>query len=334
MVLKKKLSTTLFSFIISIAAFNSIQANEINLQKDADLPFASNDYAAQVQEMIRLVREAAHQEILPRWQNVTIENKSQKHSFKDLVTEADKQASLYILKRIRPTIPGSYSEEHKHADRFDHDIVWQIDPVDGTQEFCEGYENGYTTLAALLKRQDDGTYASIAGIIYLPATDTLWYTNDSTTVVFMRNSNELPLPTYQRNELRIYQRAVDHLKGINDFAEYLGNQLNLPTHIVESGGAGAAVADLLEGKINLLIFNNDSTKDWDCGMAAPLVKALGGFICDLDGNDLTFNRHDEPGLSEPYNLRGFIMSIVFKKEEIMPHTKHLVFDHRLVMPKK
>jgi len=283
--------------------------------------------------MISLIKEAAKKEILPRWQKVIPEVKTAL-GFKDLVTDADKQASLYILERIRKKFPGSYSEEHKFADRFDHDVLWQIDPVDGTQEFCEGYQDGYATLAALLTRQPDKTFKPVAGIIYRPARDECWYNDGSSKVTWLCRGQEQLLPHYNRNQIRLYQRKVDYFKGINEFIPHLSSHLKLPVSIVESGGAGAAVADLLENKINLIIFNNNTTKDWDVGMAEPLIRALGGFVCDLDGNELTYNRPDVPGLHEPYNLRGYIISIVFKKEEILPLIPLLKFDDRLFTYKK
>ena len=292
--------------------------------------FTKHSFAQQVQEMITLIHDATKYEILPRWQEVAPEEKTSFIGFRDLVTIADKETSRYILERIRPKLPGSYSEEHKYADRFNHDLLWQIDPIDGTQEFCEGYAEGYTTLAGLLKRREDGSYSSVAGIINRPALKTVWYTDGSGEVVFLRDGNKQPLPTYECKEILVYQRKVDNLVGITEFLPVLRNHFCLPARIIQAGGSGASITDLLEGKINLIIFNANISKDWDVGMADPIIKALGGFICDLDGNELTYNRPDVASLGEPYNLRGYVISIVFKKEEILPLIKQdLAFDDRL-----
>ena len=115
-------------------------------------------------------------------------------------------ASRYILERIRVRFPGSYSEEQKYPDRFDYDYVWQLDPVDGTQEFYSGMANGYAVNAALLHRQANGTYQSIAGIIYLPSSDTVWYSNGKTL-------NRPAQPT--RQQLCGWNRAVDPNKAVD-----------------------------------------------------------------------------------------------------------------------
>lgn len=296
-------------------------------------PQQENRYAPMVKEMVALIKEAAAKEISPRWKKVHPEEKSG-HRFKDLVTAADKEASNYILSKGRPTVPGSYSEEHKFADRFNHSLLWQIDPVDGTQEFCEGYQEGYTTLAALLQEQSKGIYHPLACIIYQPALYILWYTTGNNQVIWEKRGIRQTLPTYSPpTQILVYQRKVDHIGGIQEFLPLLSDHFELPARTVEGGGAGAAVIDLLEERINLLIFNNNTTKDWDVGMAVPIIKALGGFVCDLDGNELTFNGPDEAGLGEPYNLRGYVISIVFKKEDVIPLLKKLTFDDRLKVNK-
>ena len=249
--------------------------------------------------------------------------------FVDLVTDADRGASEYILSHIRKKFPGSYSEEHKYPDRFEHELLWQLDPVDGTQEFCEKLIDGYSCLAALLKRQANGTFSSEAGIIYLPGVDKLWYTDGAGKVFYHKNGIQQQLPVYTKDALRGYQRKVDHIKNVEKLYSSIACAHDISMRIVECGGAGASIADLLEGKINIIIMNCNVSKDWDIGCAEPIVKALGGFICDLEGNDFTYNRQDAPGLDEPYNLKGYVISIAFKKEEIMPYVSSKFIDDRL-----
>jgi len=279
-----------------------------------------------VQEMVGLIKEASQLEILPRWGKVIGERKKgSKMAFKDTVTEADLKSSEYILKRILAKFPGSYSEEHKNPERFSHSVLWQLDPLDGTQEFCEGFKEGYSSMAALLEKHDK-TWFPIAGIIYTPANDKLCYcSSGEVTLLYGENKIEVPKPL--RSEIRGYVRRVDPSKNLIKFYKQLGDKLNLKVKIMKRGGIGASIIDLIENKINLLIFNYNHTKEWDIAMAIPIIKSLGGFICDLEGNDFTeFNNPDSPGFNEPYLLKGFIVSIAFKKEEIFPIPSNLLQD--------
>ncbi|MBR9683149.1 hypothetical protein GOV03_01260 [Candidatus Woesearchaeota archaeon] len=284
-------------------------------------------YRKEVEEMINLLRNASNREILPRWGKVNAKQKGDKKGFKDIVTEADTEASKYILDKIRSKFPGSYSEEHKFSDRFQHDLIWQIDPVDGTDEFCEQIADGYACHAALLQKLEDNTFFPVAGIIYLPGVDKLWYNDGSDEVVFVNGGRRVAIPRITRNELNGYVRQVDQDKKLISFYRELGKSLKLKTKVLRRGGAGASISDLLEGKINLIVMNYNYTKEWDLAMAEPIIKARGGFICDLEGNKFTYNRQNSPGKDEPYNLNGYVISIVFKKDEIIPHIpKDLLVD--------
>lgn len=288
-----------------------------------------NTYQIEVEQMVNLLREVAKQEILPRFGKTTSSQKGRLKQFKDIVTEADLKASKYILEKIRIDFPGSYSEEHKYPDRFEHDLIWQLDPLDGTDEYCEKMKDGYACHAALLKRTPDAVFLPVAGIIYLPGVDKLWYNNGSKEVVFVSWGRKLQPPKPRRTELIGYIRAVDPDDKLTRFYHDLGQTLRLKTNILQRGGAGAAISDLLEGTINLIVFNYNYSKEWDLAMAEPIIKAAGGFICDLEGNEFTYNRPDSPRKNEPYNLNGFVISIAFKKDEIIPHIPKNLLTRRL-----
>lgn len=280
--------------------------------------FDKKTIATSIQDMITLIQDVAKREILPRWWKVIGQQKWEKRWFKDLVTEADKRASEKILNGVRLLFPWSYSEEHKYTDRFWAQLLRQIDPVDGTQEFCEWDVDGYACHATLLQREKDGTYKWVWGIIYQPWIDNLWY-YDSEEVVHISEWKRISLPTYDKHTLRGRIRKVDPSQALDRFYHDLGTSKGVPIKVVPWWGSWASFADLFNNKINLLIMNYNYTKERDIAMAEPIIKALGGFLCDFDGNEFTYNRADEPWLWEPYNLRWYIASIAYKKEEILPY---------------
>lgn len=285
-------------------------------------------FVLEVKYMVGLLRSAAKNEILPRWGKVTVSEKGQIKKFRDIVTEADIEASKFILDDIRKKFPGSYSEEHKYDDRFENDMLWQIDPVDGTDEFINQIVDGYACHAALLQKQSDGTYYPVAGIIYLPGVDKLW-AYDGKDVIFLNKGFPVTIPILSNNKLVGWIRKVDPNKQLADFYNHLGKKLGLPVDIDYGGGSGASIASLLEGKTNLIIMNYDYTKEWDLAMAEPIIKARGGFICDLDGNSFEYNRKYSEGHKEPYNLKGYVISIAFKKNEILHHIPKNLLIKRL-----
>lgn len=278
-------------------------------------------------EMATVMKEAARAEIMPRFGNIREEEKYT-HG-RESVTAADREASRYILERRRAIRPGSFSEEELDDCRFLYDEVEEYDPVDGTDEFIAGMRTGFAMHGALLRRfEKEGGYRPVGGVIYLPGTDTLWYAEEGGALHYEESGRMKQLPLLPDHkvlgwvrELDIYNNGYRYLGGkkiplipfMETYYATLAKHLELEAEIVPGGGSGASFSDLLSGKTNLILLPWDDSKDWDLPMAEPLVHARGGFICDFAGNEYTYNRRDV------LNRGGYVASIVFKKEEILPH---------------
>ncbi|CAM5336986.1 inositol monophosphatase [Streptomyces pilosus] len=105
------------------------------------------------------VRKAAAQEIMPRWRRLADHEVDRKAGPHDLVTDADRNAELYLTEVLAALLPGSavVGEEAVHANPASYEAirgdapVWIVDPVDGTRQFVHG-EPGFCTLVALARR--------------------------------------------------------------------------------------------------------------------------------------------------------------------------------------
>lgn len=102
------------------------------------------------------VRKAAAAEIMPRFRRLAAHEVDQKSGPHDLVTDADRQAELYLTEALGALLPGSVvvGEEAVHANPASYEAiqgdkpVWIVDPVDGTRQFVHG-DPGFCTLVAL-----------------------------------------------------------------------------------------------------------------------------------------------------------------------------------------
>ncbi|GAA1431431.1 inositol monophosphatase family protein [Streptomyces thermospinosisporus] len=128
--------------------------------------------AADVEEALR---EAAAQEIMPRWRRLAEHEVDHKSGPHDLVTDADRKAELYLTKTLPALLPGSVvvGEEAVHANPASYEAirgeapVWIVDPVDGTRQFVRG-EPGFCTLVALAHGgvvHASWTYAPARGLL-------------------------------------------------------------------------------------------------------------------------------------------------------------------------
>ncbi|MGW2616046.1 inositol monophosphatase family protein [Streptomyces sp. NPDC001500] len=121
------------------------------------------------------VRKAAAAEIMPRFRQLAEHEIDQKAGPHDLVTDADRNAELFLTSALGALLPGSVvvGEEAVHADPATYEAiqgdtpVWIVDPVDGTRQFVHG-DDGFCTLVALVRRG-----VLLASWTYAPARDEL-----------------------------------------------------------------------------------------------------------------------------------------------------------------
>lgn len=275
----------------------------------------------EVRKAAALFKEAGRKYILPRLNRVTVESKVVEHSMEEVVTEADMASSSFLMENFRVRYPGSYSEEQLFADRWDNDLVWQIDPLDGTSEFCAGFEELFAVQGALLERRGQ-VFEPIAGLIYIPGKDQIVFNVGDRVYAGFGESEIILSPPVAQPDLRCFVRRVDGMPwdaGLR-YYEQVASELGKSVELRETGGAGVAFAEMLQGKLDLLIFNIDYCKDWDTGMAYSLLKSLGGWICDIDGRDLVHNSRDSV-----FHDRGVLASITVPQDVALRNVSPEVF---------
>ncbi|MDX2158889.1 MAG: inositol monophosphatase family protein [Hyphomicrobiaceae bacterium] len=128
-----------------------------------------------IEKVVRIVRDVAAAEILPRWRNLAEGDVTTKEGA-GLVTVADHAAEAALTELLAGLLPGSVvvGEEAVAADPGvlqrlgDREPVWVIDPIDGTRKFADG-EPTFDVMVALVVGG-----RPVAGWIYAPAEDVLY----------------------------------------------------------------------------------------------------------------------------------------------------------------
>lgn len=272
----------------------------------------------------------------------TLKQKLKIHTknYSELVTAVDINLSKIILAAAREALPQSYSEEELPIEPSTAKLLWQIDPLDGTDEFAQGLTHFCGGSAALLSKKDNGTYQAIAGIIYIPAQELLLSADlTNSTLVIQENGIDITNrveENYRANKaehsiLRGYQRAIDSNQEVESYYQTLAQRLNLKAETIRCGGAAHGFAALVLGEINVLCFNYDYSKEWDVSAAQPIIEALGGFVCDLTGQEIRYSKsyNKSNKTQDQFNRQGFIASIVFSKEQILPENTAALLLRRL-----
>jgi fructose-1,6-bisphosphatase/inositol monophosphatase family enzyme len=108
-------------------------------------------------ELVRIVREVARAEVLPRWRSVAPVAVSEKSGPQDLVTEADTAAETALTAAIRAGFGWDVvGEEGVAADAAVQDRLARpgrvvvIDPIDGTWMFAKG-QAGFGMILAVVQ---------------------------------------------------------------------------------------------------------------------------------------------------------------------------------------
>ncbi len=102
------------------------------------------------------IRQAAADEIMPRFRQLTADEIDEKSGPHDLVTDADRKAEECLTEALAKLLPGSVvvGEEAVHANPATYQAiqgqapVWIVYLVDGTRQFVHG-DTGFCTLVAL-----------------------------------------------------------------------------------------------------------------------------------------------------------------------------------------
>ena len=315
-----------------------------NDRKQGERAGTKADIAKEVVRLQQIIISACRQEFPKQtaghndFDASTLQQKLKIHTenYSELVTVVDIKLSKIILAAAREALPHSYSEEELPTEPSTTDLLWQIDPLDGTDEFAQGLSHFCGVSAALLSRKDNGSYQAIAGIIYIPAQELLLSADlTNSTLAIKENGIDITSRVKENHRankaahsiLRGYQRAIDSNQEVESYYQTLAQRLNLKAETISCGGAAHGFAALVLGEINVLCFNYDYSKEWDVSAAQPIIEALGGFVCDLTGQEIGYNKNNKA--QDHFNRQGFIASMVFSKEQILPEDTAALLLRRL-----
>lgn len=247
---------------------------------------------------------AAGHEILKIYNNPEANFSIERKADNSPLTIADKTAHNIIVEQLKNTGFPILSEEgksipfdtRKHWKRF-----WLVDPLDGTKEFIK--RNGeFTVNIALIEGNKP-----IAGIIYVPVTQTLYY-GDNTTGAWKINTSESDITLKQITENGVKLPAkvktsnytiIGSRSHMNDETENYVAQLEKKHRKIEmiSSGSSIKIGMVAEGLADEYP-RFAPTMEWDTAAGHAIAKAAGKKLWLTDFNsELIYNKEN---LLNPY----------------------------------
>ncbi|MCH7321541.1 inositol monophosphatase [Solibacillus sp. MA9] len=197
----------------------------------------------------------------------------------DVVTEIDIMAEEIIVNTIRKHFPSHrIQSEEMGDDRKDSDWIWQIDPLDGTNNFAIGLPVFSSSIVLLHKNIPvlAAIYEPILSRLFFSTINGGTYCNDISIVMEdNQQSNKLSIGWIQGHGVQNDSNAV-RLRQFIDLNSKRMIRLWAPT---------IQWCMLAKGDLDGIILFNSPGEDLLSGVL--MVKEAGGIVIDFDGNDFT-----------------------------------------------
>src|SRR6056297_105563 len=211
------------------------------------------------------------------------------------VTNADRNAERTIRNLINKHFPdhGIIGEEFG-TENEDSDIVWVLDPIDGTQSFIHGVPF-YTTLIGVLVNNKPEV-----GVVYAPALGEM----ASAAIGFGAALNGNPMKIRTCDALEKATFLSTDVTTYNEHGhEAALKQLLGKCRIHRTWGDAYGHMMVAAGRADFMI--DPILNIWDAAALLPIVKEAGGSFSDLSGNETI---QSGSALSTSYELKNAILN--------------------------
>lgn len=215
------------------------------------------------------------------------------------VTNADREAESVIRKLIKDRYPehGIIGEEYGE-ENTESDIVWILDPIDGTQSFIHGVPFYTTLIGILVKGKPE------VGVIYAPALNEM--VSAATGLGCTLNGSD----TRVRNCEQL-NKATFLTTDIVSFAEYgyedAFRKLYECARVHRTWGDAYGHMMVATGRADIMI--DAILNIWDAAALLPIITEAGGVYCDVKGVSTI---HSGNAISTNHSLKTEIIQLFDK----------------------
>ena len=201
------------------------------------------------------------------------------------VTEADVAVDTFLKIRLSAILPeAAWLSEETSDDlvRLTSDLVWIVDPIDGTRAFLSGHPD-WSISVGLLSRGEP-----VIGFVHAPVSDHFYEAVAGTGATL----NGRPIAVSPQLSL-----AGARVTGPKPMMDKLarggarGGEKPVFQPMARVPSLALRVARVAHGSIDVGLVSSDA-RDWDLAAADLILREAGGSVCDLQGARTTYNRVD------------------------------------------
>ena len=225
------------------------------------------------------------------------------------VTDADLKSNKKINEILSDTKYPILSEEDvDDQSRLSKDMIWIVDPLDGTSDFIDK-TGEFTVMIALIQNKKP-----ILGVIAWPTEKILFvaqkncgafrYSNDKwdkISVTKIENLSECRT-IGSRHHLSDKEKKFIKKLGVKDFT---------------SIGSSLKVGKISSGEAEAYITTTNKMKEWDTAASYCIITEAGGKMTDVSGNQITYNN------KSVYHQNGILVTNGLIHDKIVKEFKKL-----------
>lgn len=195
----------------------------------------------------------------------------------DLVTAKDKESQKIIYKYIKENFPHhSILAEEDLEVKKDKELLWLIDPIDGTTNFARSLPSFCVSIAFLVEGKTQ------VGVVYIPLLDEMFYAvRDSGAFLNKKQIHVSTEPELGKSLLATgfpYDRRESKINNVNHFNKFIVRALG----IRRMGSAAIDLCYTAAGRFDG--FWELKLAPWDTAAGLILVEEAGGIVTDFSGN--------------------------------------------------
>ncbi|MBX7193039.1 MAG: inositol monophosphatase [Sandaracinaceae bacterium] len=206
----------------------------------------------------------------------------------DLVTEYDTRCERFLRDAIARTFPshGVVGEEAEGPQQRDRELVWYLDPIDGTTNFAHGHP--FFCIAMGLAAREGDRETPVVGLVIAPGLGTVWSAARGlgATRTSARGTEQLRVSRTAHLEDALLCTgfpANRRASADNNYARFVG--IDSITHGVRRCAAAALEICLVaDGAYDA--FWDLGLKAWDLTAGSVIVTEAGGRVSNMDGTEL------------------------------------------------
>ena len=231
-----------------------------------------------LQEIMRIAQEAG--KLFLEASRVTV---TEKEGVGNFVTDCDVRVQNYILEQLKQLHPDAsfMGEEDEHHSGVPAGDCFVVDPIDGTQNFINGYRHSCVSIGMLRNGVPE------LGVVYNPYQDNLFWAQRGQGAFWNGNPLKDQGKTLAQSVVLFGTAAYDRNLADPTF-RLLRAVFDHALDLRSSGSAALDICYVASGRCNA--FFEYHLKPWDYCAASVILEEAGGRISQINGQPLNFSQ--------------------------------------------